>query len=87
MTGSPGVEENRVSISGGGAPSLAESTSRINISNEPASFGVSGFDGWFSNADGTIDTQAGSHPYSLTINFGMNAIKGGPAAGRCATCR
>jgi hypothetical protein len=81
VTGSPGVEENHVSISGGGAAASAQSTNRITISNTPATFGVSGFDGWFSNPDGTIDTQAGSHPYSLTLNFGVNAIQGASAGG------
>lgn len=81
VTGSSGVEQNHVSISGGGAPVAAESSDPITIAPAPAHFGVFGFGGWFSNADGTIDTQAGSHPYSLTINFGMNAIKGGPTGG------
>ena len=50
-----------------------------------AGFGFSGFDGWLSNLDGTTDTQAGSHPYSLSIAFSPNSLGAGlgesPAVG------
>jgi hypothetical protein len=34
--------------------------------------GFSDFDAWTANADGTMDTQAGSHPYEMTLVFGLN---------------
>ncbi len=30
------------------------------------------FDAWASNIDGTMDTQAGSHPYEFTVAFALN---------------
>jgi hypothetical protein len=67
---SPG---DRVTVAGGGA--LGETTASI-----PAAFGsgnadagISKVDMWFTNADGTIDTQAGSHPYELTIPLALNS--------------
>jgi hypothetical protein len=71
----PGVSGtllNRVTVAGGGALSVASTTDPISISPTPASFGVARFDAWFSNEDGTIDTQAGSHPYLATFNLDLN---------------
>ena len=80
-TGSPGTVLNRVRVNGGGAPAAAESSDRLTIGSGTTGFGLTGFDGWFSNGDGTLDTQAGSHPYGLTVNFGMNAIENEPTGG------
>jgi len=80
--GKPGVEENHVTVSGGGAPSVAETSNPITISETEAGFGLSGeFDGWFSTKDGTTDTQTGSHPLDMTISFGLNTEKRGNASG------
>jgi hypothetical protein len=70
--GTSGTVANRVTVAGGGAPSTASTADQITISPTPAGFGVAAWDAWFSNADGTIDTQAGSHPYAATFNFGLN---------------
>jgi hypothetical protein len=69
-----GTSANRVSVAGGhsegGRPAgPASSTDPVRISSTPAGFGLAGFDGWFSNADGTLDTQAGSHPYAATFDI------------------
>jgi hypothetical protein len=61
------TEVNRVSVVGGGAPVPASVSGPVVVSSASPGFGFSGFDGWASNADGTLDTQAGSHPYELTI--------------------
>jgi hypothetical protein len=60
---------NRVSISGGGAAVAASTQNPVTVSTQPARAGLSRWDTWLSNADGTIDTQAGSHPYELTTIF------------------
>jgi hypothetical protein len=79
--GSAGTVTNQVTVSGGGAPSAAQTTDQITIGSGEPGFGLAGFDGWFSNGDGQLDTQAGSHPYDLTFNFGLNAIEGEPSGG------
>ncbi len=64
---------NRTAINGGGAIASASNVSTLKISSAPAKFGFSNADAWASNADGTIDRQAGSHPYEFTFNFELNA--------------
>jgi len=65
-------ETNRVSVVGGGALDPASIEEQLTISSSFPAFGFASFSGWASNADGTLDTQAGSHPYDFTINFNMN---------------
>jgi hypothetical protein len=62
---------NHVTIAGGGAPTPASTTDVVTVSSKPAQFGITGWDGWFSSADGTLDTQAGSHPYEATFSFDL----------------
>ncbi len=66
------AEPNRVAIAGGGALSTAGTRDPITVSSKPAPFGIEHADAWFRNANGTVDTQAGSHPYEATFIFGMN---------------
>jgi hypothetical protein len=63
---------NEVTVSGGGAPGPTSTSSLLTISSAPASFGFAAVDSWFSNADGALDTQAGSHPYALMFNWELN---------------
>jgi uncharacterized repeat protein (TIGR01451 family) len=72
--GSPAAS-NQVTISGGGAPIPASVSEPLTVSSTPAGFGFAGFTGWFSNAGGTIDTQAGSHPYELTVPLDFNTVQ------------
>jgi hypothetical protein len=69
VTGGPGVGSNHVTIAGGGAPTASSIEAPVTISATPAQPGVTGWDAWFSNADGTLDTQAGSHPYEATFSL------------------
>jgi len=86
----PGTAEgalvNRVSVAGGGAVGVASSADPLRISSTPATFGIAGREGWFSNADGTLDTQAGSHPYAATFEVALaTSLQGGelvPAGGK-----
>jgi hypothetical protein len=67
-----GAEANRVSVSGGGAIDSASTIEPVTISTSLPPFGFAGADAWYSNADGTLDTQAGSHPYEATFSFDLN---------------
>jgi uncharacterized repeat protein (TIGR01451 family) len=73
----PGTSEgsflNEVAVAGGGAPGPASTSDPFTISSAPGSFGFATADSWLSNADGTLDTQAGSHPNALTFNWELNA--------------
>jgi hypothetical protein len=69
---------NRVSITGGGALGAAGASIPARFGSEPAGFGLSKLDAWFTNSDGTVDTQAGSHPYEATVAFAVNTTGFGP---------
>jgi hypothetical protein len=71
--GATGSGTNEVTVAGGGAlsPANVSSTIGFGAAGAPA-FGFQRADGWFSNPDGTLDTQAGSHPYSLTVSLALN---------------
>jgi hypothetical protein len=60
---------NKVSIAGGGASESASTADPVTISSTPARAGLISADTWFSNADGTVDRQAGSHPYTAAFIF------------------
>ncbi|MGA9285683.1 MAG: hypothetical protein WBV85_09595 [Solirubrobacteraceae bacterium] len=67
-----GEAENEITVSGGGALAPTATTNTIDFESKQPGFGLQSLDGWFSNPDGTLDTQAGSHPYSLNISFFLN---------------
>ena len=67
-----GTAENEVTVSDGGALAPTTTTDTLNFESGQPGFGLESLDGWFSNPDGTLDTQAGSHPYSLNVSFFLN---------------
>jgi hypothetical protein len=69
-----GTAVNHVTIAGGGALTPASTEDPVTVSSTPAAFGFAQWDAWFSNADGTLDTQAGSHPYEATFNYKLNTV-------------
>jgi hypothetical protein len=72
--GISGALSNHVTISGGGAAEVAAAADPLAVSNATPQFGVQNFEVWASNANGTTDTQAGSHPYELTTAFDLNTL-------------
>jgi hypothetical protein len=77
--GTSGPEVNRVTVAGGGAPAAASTTDTVAIGSTTPGFGIADWDGWYSNANGTIDAQAGSHPYEATFALALNAVGSGGA--------
>jgi hypothetical protein len=77
-TKTPETLLNHVTIAGGGAVAPASTATPITISAAPAPFGFQQSDGWFSSENGTVDTQAGSHPYAFTYEFTLNTTAGNP---------
>jgi hypothetical protein len=64
---------NTATVTGGGASDAASTTSPLVVSGAPPAFGIANWDAWFSNADGTLDTLAGSHPYTATFDLQVNS--------------
>jgi hypothetical protein len=71
-TGLSGQAVDQVEIAGGGALAATKSTVPVTFSAGEAPVGFSNFQAWLSNPDGTVDTQAGSHPYAFNVAFSMN---------------
>ncbi len=67
-----GATLNEVVVAGGGASQPAAVSSPLTLSTTHSSFGFQRLDGWFSGLAGTLNTQAGSHPYALTLSFFLN---------------
>jgi len=76
-----GAEGNQITVAGGGAASTASTSDPVTISSSEPGFGIPGWDAWFSNADGSIDTQAGSHPYEATFVNSFSELANGKRAG------
>ena len=64
---------NLVTIAGGGAPNPASASNLLTINKDEAAFGIASANAWFTNPNGSIDTQSGSHPYEVAVNLDLNA--------------
>ena len=79
-------EQNTVSVSGGGATAERAATHEIEVGGAEK-FGVEDFQLVPENPGGSVDTQAGSHPFQLSVvtslngsspSFGGTLYEGGP---------
>jgi hypothetical protein len=69
-------------IRDGGALQPAITTMPVSVGQTQLAPGFNAFSAWLTNADGTPDTQAGSHPYDLEIAFSLNDTLDPPLLGR-----
>ena len=69
--GAPSGEENEVTIAGGGVPP-ASLRRPLTVSGAPTPFGVENYELTPENESGSLDTQAGSHPFQLTTTIALN---------------
>ncbi len=68
LAGAATGEVNKVGVTGGGATPLAISRG-LRISEEPTPYGVEDYEFRAENEGGTLDTQAGSHPFQVSGTF------------------
>jgi len=83
LPGASSSEANQLSVNGGGAPPATVSRA-LKISEEPAPYGIEDYEFRAENEGGSLDTQAGSHPYQVTGTFVFNQgpdFKGGASGG------
>ncbi len=83
-----GAEPNEVTVSGGHSElaerveaTPASSSDPLTVGSGTVGFGFDDADAWFTNADGTADTQAGSHPFEATFSFDLNQAEAKSAGG------
>jgi hypothetical protein len=77
VTVAPGMSGeglNSVVVEGGGATDVARTSFPVRFGTQAPGPGFSGFDMWASNTDGSVDTQAGSHPFEVTLAFSTNTV-------------
>jgi uncharacterized repeat protein (TIGR01451 family) len=70
---------NRVTIAGGGASAAASAgaSDPVTVSSSAPGFGFPGWDVSLVNRAGATDTQAGSHPYAVTVVNGFDELATG----------
>jgi hypothetical protein len=71
VVASANAQSGRVetSVSGGGGAEPVSASDPLTVSEAPTEFGVESFEMQPLNADGSLDTQAGSHPFQFTTTL------------------
>jgi hypothetical protein len=72
LPGAATGETNEVSVSGGGARSGGSLKRPIVVSGTPTPYGPANYELTAFNEDGSLATQAGSHPYALTTTLDLS---------------
>lgn len=72
-----GILPNRMEITSAGLKAPVSATDPLPISSATPGFGFTRWGGWFSKADGELDTQAGSVPYSASFSFDLARVEEG----------
>jgi hypothetical protein len=65
-------EVNEGTVTGGGVARAVSARQPITVSNAPTPFGIETYEMRPENEGGTLDTQAGSHPFQTTLTVGLN---------------
>jgi hypothetical protein len=63
--------QGEVSVEGGGAKAVSVAQN-LTVSGDETQFGLQGYGLAAENEGGSVDTQAGSHPYQLTTSLALN---------------
>jgi hypothetical protein len=77
LAGAKSGESNEVTVSGGGAAGISQKRPIV-VSGSPTQFGPGNYEQVAYNEDGSVDTQAGSHPYGLTTTLDLNRTAEAP---------
>ena len=73
-------EQNTATVSGGGAATAASASHAIEVDGSEK-FGVEDFQLIAENAGGSVDTEAGSHPFQLSSVVTLNTERPKPTGG------
>jgi hypothetical protein len=79
--GASSGEHNTATVSGGGTTRSASASHPIEVDGSEK-FGIEDYELIPENADGSLDTQAGSHPFQLTSVLTLNTTAPGPSGPR-----
>lgn len=76
-----GTVTDQATVSGGGAAAAASTTTEVAITPAVAPFallpGAAGVNAWLRDSSGSPDTEAGSHPYTLTVDTATPSARRG----------
>ncbi len=72
--GLSGSAVDHVTVGGGGALNVTNVSVPLSFGSDSPNFGFENYATWITSANGALDTQAGSHPYDLTVAWSLNDV-------------